>query len=35
MVCAAVVVAVLVLAMVGVGKNVYGGGDVMTGEFLI
>ena len=28
-------VVALVLAMVGVGNNVYGGGDVMIGEFLI
>ena len=28
-------VVALVLAIVGVGNNVYGGGDVTTGEFLI
>ena len=34
--CAVVVnVVALVLAMVGAGNNVYGGGDVTMGEFLI
>ena len=28
-------VVALILAIVGVGNNVYGGGDVTTGEFLI